>query len=182
VNTAASVLLKIPGQHERATSDPGWLLRATLLLFLLRVVAQVEVWLIAPDWLPPMEAWYSGLLPYPLLLPVQIVLLMLMAAVAYDRASSRPRVARRADRLNTGLRILAIVYFLVMVLRLALTIRTHGPEFYLHGAIPVAFHWVLALFLLALARGGGSGGSDDAAAMGRTVWRRGRRSVAAPLE
>jgi hypothetical protein len=25
-------------------------------LFLLRVVGQVEAWLVAPDWLPPMEA------------------------------------------------------------------------------------------------------------------------------
>jgi hypothetical protein len=50
-------------------------------LFFARVVGQIEVLLLAPDWLPPMSAWYSGLLPYPILLPAQIGLLMLMCAL-----------------------------------------------------------------------------------------------------
>ena len=41
-------------------------------LFFVRVLGQIEVLLLAPDWLPPMAAWYSGLLPYPILLPAQI--------------------------------------------------------------------------------------------------------------
>jgi hypothetical protein len=31
-------------------------------LFFARVVGQLEVFLLAPPWLPPMQAWYSGLL------------------------------------------------------------------------------------------------------------------------
>jgi hypothetical protein len=128
------------------------LLWAALGLFLLRVIGQVEVLLLAPDWLPPMEAWYSGLLPYPLLLPAQILLLMGMAVLAHRHTSRRSRSAAPAIRAAAVLRTVAMLYFGAMVLRLAVTVRSHGDEFYLHGGIPIAFHWVLALYLLVLAR------------------------------
>ena len=124
----------------------------TLGLFFLRVVGQVEVWLLAPDWLPPMDAWYSGLLPYPLLLPAQVLLLMGMSVLAWVRATRAPRVTAASARRDVALRVLAMLYFAAMAVRLAYIVATHGAGFYLHGAIPVAFHWVLALFLLAVTR------------------------------
>ncbi len=141
-------------QSATAASSRVVLLWAALGLFLLRVIGQVEVWLLAPDWLPPMDAWYSGLLPYPLLLPAQMLLLMGMAVLAHIHTSPRYRNASLANRTAAMLRTVAVLYFGVMVLRLAVTVRQHGDEFYLHGAIPIAFHWVLALFLLVLARRG----------------------------
>ena len=48
--------------------------------------------------------------------------------------------------------MLALVYFAFMAGRLALNVLENGAEFWLAGAIPVAFHWVLALFLLVSAR------------------------------
>src|SRR5215831_12060750 len=121
------------------------LLWVCLLLFAARVLGQFEAFTLAPAWLPDMDAWYSGLLPYYLLLPAQVVLLMIMAVVAWN-----PRVAG-------ALRILAGVYFLVMAVRLAVNLNGHGADFWRAGAIPVAFHWVLALFLLVSARPGLSG-------------------------
>lgn len=142
--------------HVPALSSRAVLLWVTLGLFLLRVIGQVEVCLLAPDWLPPMDAWYSGWLSYPLLLPAQMLLLMGMTVSAYTRTCEGYRNERPATRVDAALRALAIIYFAAMVVRLALTIRVHGEEFYLHGAIPVAFHWVLALFLMGLARPAGS--------------------------
>src|SRR5438105_2804270 len=55
-----------------------WLL---LLLFFLRVLGQVGVALGLFGFLPPMEEWMSGAIPYTLLLPAQILILWLMAAV-----------------------------------------------------------------------------------------------------
>ena len=49
----------------------------TVLLFA-RVLGQVVVAWTAPRWLPPMEQWQSGLLPYPVLLTGQAVVLFLM--------------------------------------------------------------------------------------------------------
>ena len=121
-------------------------------LFFARVVGQLEVLLLAPDWLPPMSAWYSGLLPYPWLLPLQIALLMLMSVAAFQGRTGR-QPAGTKPRTAKLLRLLAGVYFLIMALRLCLVIRGFGADYYLHGAIPVAFHWVLALFLLVWTRG-----------------------------
>ena len=117
-------------------------------LFFVRVIGQIEVLLMAPRWLPPMSAWYSGLLPYPILLPAQIALLMLMCVLVIRTCPSDEPPGRAA----TIWRSLALLYFLVMVVRLGLSVHVHGRDFYLNGAIPVAFHWVLALFLLLLTR------------------------------
>ena len=62
-------------------------------LFALRVAGQLLVRLRAPAWLPPMDQWASGLVPYPLLLGIQVVTLILMGAVALGVAVGWPRIA-----------------------------------------------------------------------------------------
>jgi len=116
-------------------------------LFLLRVLGQLEVVLIAPAWLPTMEQWYSGLLPYPLLLPAQILLLMLMTGLVVREMRGRRFVGER-----TWLTITSLVYFAVMLLRLIVQFLRGADDVIAAGGIPVAFHWVLALFLLVLSR------------------------------
>jgi hypothetical protein len=116
-------------------------------LFLLRVLGQLEVVLIAPAWLPPMEGWYSGLLPYPLLLPAQIVILMLMTGLVVNEMR-RPYIAHRRD----WLRVVSLIYFAAMLLRLIVQYLRGADDVIAAGGIPVAFHWVLALYLLVLSR------------------------------
>jgi hypothetical protein len=58
-----------------------WLLLA---LFALRVLGQALVAFFDVGFLPPMAAWYSGLLPYQYLLPSQIAIVALMAKIAVD--------------------------------------------------------------------------------------------------
>lgn len=111
-----------------------------LALFFLRVAGQLIVALWAPVFLPPMEAWYSGLLPYPLLLPTQLVILVLFFKIAWDISVGRGywfQIGR-----SLGLKLLGggIVYFLAMVVRYAL----QGLS------IPVVFHWVLAGYIITL--------------------------------
>jgi hypothetical protein len=121
-------------------------------LFGARVIGQFEVLVAAPGWLPDMDAWYSGLLPYYLLLPVQIALLMVMAVVAWSRRVRTGRFALANPRIARALRGLALLYFLAMALRLGINLTDNGVDFWRAGAIPVAFHWVLALFMLVSAR------------------------------
>lgn len=121
-------------------------------LFFLRVIGQVEALLLAPPWLPPMHDWYSGLLPYPLLLPAQIAILMLMSVVVFrEMQTSRVGDARPA-RWRAWVRWFALIYFAVMVVRLAVQLSRGAEDVIAAGGIPVAFHWVLALFLLVLSR------------------------------
>lgn len=128
------------------------LLWSCIALFGARVLGQLETLLIAPDWLPDMEAWYSGLMPYYLLLPAQIAILMLMAVVAWNRRVRSGAFARANPRMAGALRLFAYLYLTVMAVRLGVNIIDNGAEFWREGAIPVAFHWVLALFVLVSGR------------------------------
>jgi hypothetical protein len=77
---------------------------------------------------------------------------MLMATVAWNRRMRNGSFARSNPRVARALRVLAAIYFAVMAVRLGMNIFDNGAEFWRHGAIPVAFHWVLALFLLVSGR------------------------------
>ena len=119
-------------------------------LFLGRVLGQILVVLDAAPWLPSLEHWYSGLLPYPVLLPAQILLLMFMSLVTYDACRRRGFWYVEKEATRKTLRVLAIVYFVAMILRYALTMA-FVPELRWHGhAIPIAFHFVLAGYVLVL--------------------------------
>jgi hypothetical protein len=125
---------------------------ACVALFAARVVGQIESSLLAPAWLPDMDAWYSGLLPYPVLLPVQIAILMLMAVLASNPRITSGSFARAHPLAAQAMRLFAGVYFAVMAVRLAVNVDAHGMDFWREGAIPVAFHWVLALFVMVSGR------------------------------
>ena len=121
---------------------------ACIFLFFLRVVGQLEVLMVAPPFLPPMSGWYSGLIPYPILVPVQIAILMLMSALVVCEM----RAPFGTGKWMPWVRGFALVYFAVMCLRLMLQFLRGADNVIDAGGIPVAFHWVLALFLLVLAR------------------------------
>ena len=123
----------------RKTSLALW---ALWFLFLLRVAGQALVALFSPSFLPPMELWYSGLLPYKFLLPSQFAILVLFAKIASDLYRGRGYWFGPKYRLGLGLQIFGGIYFLGMIVR-----------FLIQGiSIPVVFHWVLASYILVLAR------------------------------
>jgi hypothetical protein len=136
----------------RRSCEVSALLWTCVALFGARVLGQLEALLIAPDWLPDMDAWYSGLMPYYLLLPAQIALLMLMSVVAWNRRVRSGAFARANPRAAGALRLFALLYFTAMAVRLGVNLIGDGTEFWREGAIPVAFHWVLALFVLVSGR------------------------------
>ena len=112
-------------------------------LFLARVVGQALVALLGVGWLPPMESWYSGLLPYPILLPLQALVLLAQGLIDRDVWRGHGFLARRRPRAGRRLQWLAVGYALAMLVRLIVT-RSHP--------IPVAFHWILAAYLFTLGR------------------------------
>lgn len=124
-----------------------WVLQG---LFLLRVLGQVYVGLYAPAWLPPWPEWYSGLLPYPLLLPAQVLLLMWMTMISYDNTRGAGRFCVESARVRRRLRWFAVLYAAVMAVRYVLTMALAPEMRWLHGTIPIVFHWVLASYIAAL--------------------------------
>ena len=116
-----------------------WLL---LSLFALRVLGQLLVVAGLAPFLPPIDEWQSGLLPYPLLLASQILILGVLATVCAQFSRGSGYFVRHQVWLATPLWIVGWIYAAGMVVRYALLRR---------DAIPVVFHIVLATFLLVLA-------------------------------
>jgi hypothetical protein len=103
------------------------------------VLGQVLVAFFDVKFLPPMEAWYSGLMPYPYLLPSQIVLIVVMAKICLDFTRRHgfffdPKKFLAREALWFG-----YVYLAAMIAR-AIFLWDHP--------IPIVFHWVLAAFVI----------------------------------
>ncbi len=112
-----------------------WLLTG---LFAFRVVGQALVAFLHVGFLPAMPEWYSGLVPYPILLPVQVVMLAIMTKINVELTRGRGFFAMPRPRLGRGLRWFAVIYFLAMVARYVVTRAL---------PIPIVFHWVLAAYI-----------------------------------
>ena len=96
-----------------------------------------------------MPHWYSGLLPYPWLLPSQLAILVVQAVVCVQFARGRgPLVAPRRPRLGRVLIAAAAIYAGSMIVRYALTMAWYPERRWLGpGTIPSVFHVVLAAFI-----------------------------------
>jgi hypothetical protein len=119
----------------------------------LRVAGQAIVAATGARWLPPMSVWYSGVLPYRILLPAQVLLIALMTAIAIDVSRGTGTFARPNADVGHVLEILSYVYFAAMIVRLGLRARSGGGRhWYEGGTVPTLFHYVLAGFLYTYAR------------------------------
>lgn len=124
-----------------------WLLQG---LFALRVLGQIYVGLYQPPWLPGWDEWYSGLMPYPWLLPTQLVMLMAMTTLSYDYARGSGRLLIESARIGRTVRGFSYLYAAAMLLRYCLTMWFVPEMRWLHGTIPIVFHLVLAAYLYLL--------------------------------
>lgn len=112
------------------------------------MLGQILVVLYQPRWLPPMGQWQSGLLPYRALLFSQVLIIWLMASIAWDYSHDAGWFVEQggtsSGRVVVGL---SIVYFTGMVYRYARRMRVYPDQRWLGGTIPIVFHCVLASFL-----------------------------------
>lgn len=114
-------------------------------LFVLRVAGQVAVLVRAPRHLPPMQQW--NLLPYRLLLPIQIVFIAVIAAIVADFTAG-PWLFAEPNRGFGGFVVgFSFVYAASMAGRYVVRMARRPSERWFGGAIPIAFHIVLAAFL-----------------------------------
>lgn len=106
---------------------------------MLRVVGQVLVAFFEVGFLPPMQAWYSGLMPYRYLLPSQILLMALMAKICVDFTRRRGFFYEPKRPFGTPVLVFGYLYLAAMIARAVLL---------WDRPIPIVFHWVLATYLL----------------------------------
>lgn len=127
----------------------GPVLAFLTLLFLLRVLGQALVVFFSVDWLPATEHWFSGLIPYPILLSVQLIMLVGMVKIAADVWRGRGLFAHPRPSWSRLLVIFSAIYAGSMVLRYVLTMIYRPEMRWLGGTIPIFFHFVLAGYLYA---------------------------------
>ncbi len=125
-----------------------FLLSSLGMLFVLRVLGQLLVAVFHVSFLPPMEAWMSGAISYPVLLVLQLCIIVLMTKVCLDMRRRRGYFARPNGLLGWFLLEGGTLYLLIMVLRYALRMALYPHERWLGGSLPIIFHCVLAFFLL----------------------------------
>lgn len=121
-------------------------------LFFLRVIGQALVAFLRVSFLPPMEEWYSGLIPYPILLPIQILILLFQIKVCTDFSRGSGFFVFPRKRMGYFLRWFSYLYFASMALRYVVTMALFPEQRWFGGTIPIFFHFVLAGFLFTLGR------------------------------
>ncbi len=126
------------------------LLGVLSLAFAARVQLLVAVFDVT--FLPPMEAWYSGLIPYPALLAIQLVILAVQLEISRELWVGAGAVSVPRPVLGRALAWISVVYFLTMVGRYLVTSVVLPEAGRFGGTIPIVFHWVLAGYLWVLSR------------------------------
>ena len=131
-------------------NDPSryavFLILFTVLLFL-RVIGQLVVVVAAPRWLPPMDQWQSGLLPYPVLLVSQMVVLTFMVLIARDFVRGSGFFVEPHPRGGWFSLWFSASYLAGMILRYIRRMKRRPDQRWLGGTIPIIFHSVVAAFL-----------------------------------
>jgi hypothetical protein len=129
----------------RSTEYAPFLWICTVLL-IGRVVGQLIVATRAPSWLPPMEQWQSGLLPYPVLVAGQTIVLTLMIWISADFSRGTGFWVQPMPRLGRAALWWSYLYFGAMVVRYIRRMATRPDQRWLGGTIPIIFHSIVAAF------------------------------------
>jgi hypothetical protein len=130
----------------------GLLLALLTALFACRVLGQALAASAGVSWLPPMPQWFSGVIPYPALLIIQLLLLCLMLKITRDiwRGNGTFAVVRTGW---PGFLIkFSAVYAALMVLRYIFSMILYPDMRWTAGIIPIIFHFVLAGFIFVFGR------------------------------
>lgn len=133
----------------RSRQRTVWTLSLLLALFVFRVVAQLWQYAWPTDRLPAFSAWQSGLLPYPLLVLSQ---LMLIAAGVWAIRGVAHGTLAPPHRVVRALQVFGWIYGIAMALRLLAGLTILQDARFFGATLPAVFHLVLASLLIVLAR------------------------------
>lgn len=128
-------------------AEAGTWLALFILLFLGRVGGQVVVVLRAPAWLPPMAGENWNLVPYRILLPAQLGILVLMLFILHGVCLEYGPFGTRRAGMGMFLIAASAIHAHVMIARYIVRMVRKPEARWFGGAIPIVFHQVLAAFL-----------------------------------
>lgn len=134
-----------PSYFSLSQQRTAFWLAVLVVLFSFRVFAQLLAYLFPVAYLPAFNDWHSAMLPYPVLLASQIIILY--AGVITYRDFSCNKV-RPDYNFGNWIYILGWIYWLVMVLRLLLGLTVMSHSHWFAQYLPALFHLILANILL----------------------------------
>lgn len=117
-------------------------------LFCLRVAGQMVVVMYAPHFLPPMDEWYSGLIPYGPLLAAQIFIIFVYTKICADFTRGSGFFVQPRPIFARGVLLFGYLYLASMLMRYVIRMSLYPDERWFGGCIPIVFHWVLASFVI----------------------------------
>ena len=123
----------------------GTALAILLGLFCFRVLAQLLQRYLELPFLPPFDAWQSGAVPYEVLLTSQILIIVFYARIL-QRIMTRQMQPNRSQ--GWIFFITGLIYFLAMVLRLAIGLTGLSEHHWFRSYLPILFHFVLSSYLI----------------------------------
>jgi len=118
-------------------------------LFALRVAAQPLALVVNSRFLPRFESWHSGVVPYPLLVGAQLLILLWLLSTAWFVARGAVRPVRKLGGILIGA---AGLYGVTMLARLVLGATLLRDERWFASPLPTVFHLVLASYLYVYGR------------------------------
>lgn len=124
------------------------LLWTLLLLFVLRVVGQLVVMIWRPRWLPPPPQWYSGIIPYPPLLAIQLLFIALMSSMILGLHPGSGPLGPPSRAIAIFCIAFSAPYYGFMIYRWIFRVLRNPQRRWFDTLIPIVFHCVLASFLL----------------------------------
>jgi len=130
----------------------GLILSVLAAFFFLRVVGQALVAFFQVSFLPRMPEWYSALVPYPVLFPIQCAMLVFMVKLSRDLLIGRGFFIAERPKFGKFLIVFSVVYLSAMIFRYGLTMVLYPERRWLGGTIPIFFHFVLAGYLFVWGR------------------------------
>ena len=147
--TVVSVAKVLFGIGDAAGAGrPVFLLWLFTLLFVMRVGGQVLVAIKPRSWLPPMHLW--NLIPYPILLPLQLIIIAIMLWINLDFGENTGIATIRTPDAGIFLIGFSAIYAAAMVIRYIVRMSRRPEQRWFGGTIPIVFHFVLASYLFFL--------------------------------
>ncbi|MBS1953458.1 MAG: hypothetical protein JST89_04705 [Cyanobacteria bacterium SZAS-4] len=137
--------------RQKADRKDFFPLSVLLVLFCLRVAGQLLVVLYQVPFLPPMQEWQSGLLPYSVLLALQVLIIGTFIKVCRDFYAQDGFFYEAKAALAEPLMTFGKAYVVLNAVRLLIWQTAFGHHIWFAGIIPIVFHFVLASFLIIVA-------------------------------
>ena len=116
-----------------------------LLIFCVHVGAQFIQFINPVSFLPPLEEWNSGNLPYEVMAVSQIIIIFVLFGFVLRMASGRETPVRKSGQVYL---IFGFAYLVLMIFKITEGITDGSSQSWFIAKIPSLFHLVLASFLI----------------------------------